>query len=53
MPVSNLHRQAADIVLRAASQHGFALAGGNALIVRGIIDRFTQDVDVFTDRQGV
>jgi predicted nucleotidyltransferase component of viral defense system len=52
MPVSNLHRQVADVVLRAASQHGFALAGGNALIAHGIIDRFTQDVDVFTDRQG-
>jgi predicted nucleotidyltransferase component of viral defense system len=52
MPVSNLHRQVAGIVLRAARQHGFALAGGNALIAHGIIDRFTQDVDLFTDRQG-
>jgi hypothetical protein len=52
MPVTSLHRKVAGIVLRTVSQHGFALAGGNALIAHGIVDRFTQDVDVFTDRQG-
>jgi hypothetical protein len=52
MPVSNLHRQVAGIVLHAVSQHGLALAGGNALIAHGVIDRYTQDVDCFTDQQG-
>src|SRR5215469_2358299 len=52
MPVDRFHRQVAGIVLRAASQFGFALAGGNALISHGFVDRLTQDVDVFTDQEG-
>jgi predicted nucleotidyltransferase component of viral defense system len=52
MPVSKLHGQVATIALRAAAPHGFALGGGNALIAHGIIDRATQDVDVFSDEQG-
>jgi hypothetical protein len=51
MPVSGLHRQVAAIALRAAARHGFALGGGNALIAYGVIDRFTADVDLFTDRE--
>jgi hypothetical protein len=42
----------ATIALRAAAPHGFALGGGNALIAHGIINRATQDVDVFSDVQG-
>jgi hypothetical protein len=49
MPVKGLHRQVAVIALRAAARHGFALAGGNALIAHGVINRVTQDVDLFTD----
>jgi hypothetical protein len=52
MPVSDLHRQVAAIVLRAVGRYGFALAGGNALIEHGLVDRYTQDVDLFTDREG-
>lgn len=52
MPLTTFHRQVAAIALRAAAPHGFALGGGNALIAYGIIDRFTQDVDVFSDEQG-
>jgi hypothetical protein len=52
MPVSEFHGQVAAIALRAASPHGFALGGGNALIAHGVIDRFTQDVDVFSDEEG-
>jgi hypothetical protein len=52
MPVRGLHRAVAAIALRAAASHGFALAGGNALIAHGLIDRPTQDVDVFSDEQG-
>jgi predicted nucleotidyltransferase component of viral defense system len=49
MPVSELHGQVAAIALRAAARHGFALAGGNALMAYGVVDRFTADVDLFTD----
>jgi hypothetical protein len=51
VPVSELHRQVAAVALRAARQHGFALGGGNALIAHGVIDRITQDVDLFTDEE--
>ena len=51
MPVSELHHQVAAAALQAASQHGFALGGGNALIAHGVIDRITQDVDLFTDEE--
>ena len=52
MPVDDLHRQVARIALGAAARHGFALGGGNALIAHGIIDRPTEDVDLFTDKDG-
>ncbi|MEP7022969.1 MAG: nucleotidyl transferase AbiEii/AbiGii toxin family protein [Actinomycetota bacterium] len=51
MPLTELHREVAAIALRAASRHGFALAGGNALIAHGIIDRPTDDVDLFSDQE--
>ena len=51
MPVGELHGQVAAIALRAAGRHGFALGGGNALIAHGVIDRITQDVDLFTDEE--
>jgi hypothetical protein len=42
----------ARVALRAASDHGFALAGGNALVAHGIISRPTHDVDLFTAEPG-
>ncbi len=44
MPISKLQREVAVIALRAAARHGFALAGGNALIAHGITDRPTDDI---------
>lgn len=40
----------ARVALDAAQRHGFALGGGNALILHGVVDRPTADVDLFTDR---
>src|ERR1700761_3713971 len=51
MPVDEFHRAVAATALRAAARYGFALGGGNALIAYGLIDRPTQDVDLFTDRE--
>lgn len=51
MPVDEFHRDVATIALRAAARNGFALAGGNALIAHGIIDRPTDDVDLFSDQE--
>jgi hypothetical protein len=52
MPLDDLQQQVAAVVLRAAKRHGFALAGGCALIAHGVVDRRTEDVDLFTDREG-
>jgi len=51
MPVGRLHAQVAAIALGAAARHGFALGGGNALMAHGVVDRFTADVDLFTDEE--
>ena len=44
MPIDELQREVATIALRTAARHGFALAGGNALIAHGIVDRPTDDI---------
>ena len=51
MPIDGLQREVAVVALRAAARHGFALAGGNALIAHGIVDRPTDDVDLFSDQE--
>ena len=51
MPLDELHAAVAAIALGAAGRHGFALGGGNALMAHGVIDRFTADVDMCTDRE--
>jgi nucleotidyltransferase AbiEii toxin of type IV toxin-antitoxin system len=50
MPLDELHRKVAAVALSAARRYGFALGGGNALIAHGIIDRPTEDVDLFTNK---
>jgi hypothetical protein len=50
MAIDHLHRQVARVALHAAAQHGFALAGGNALLAHEVSSRPTQDVDLFTDQ---
>jgi Nucleotidyl transferase AbiEii toxin, Type IV TA system len=51
VPIDQLQREVATIALRVAGRHGFALAGGNALIAHGVIDRQTDDVDLFSDQE--
>ena len=48
--MDDLHRQVAQVALDAAAEHGFALAGGNALLAHELGNRPTQDVDLFTNR---
>lgn len=52
MPVTALNGYVIATVLPVAAKHGFVLAGGNALITHGVIDRPTDDVDLFTDDEG-
>jgi hypothetical protein len=49
MPFSLLHRQVAGIALGVATRYGFVLGGGNALIVYGLIERQTADLDLVSD----
>lgn len=51
-PPDEFQTTVARVALQAASDHGFALAGGNALVAHGIIDRPTHDVDLFTAEPG-
>jgi hypothetical protein len=45
-------REVARVALRAAGRHGFALAGGQALMAYGLVSRPTADVDLFTADDG-
>lgn len=42
------HRRLAEIGLRAVDEYGFALAGGYAVQAHGILERPSEDVDLFT-----
>lgn len=52
MTIDPFQAEVARIALRASAEHGFALAGGNALVAHGIVERFTEDVDLFTPEEG-
>lgn len=48
------HLRLAEIGLRVAGRYGFALAGGYAVQAHGILERPSEDVDLFTawERRG-
>lgn len=46
-----IHRRLAKIGLRAGGPYGFALAGGHAIAAHGILQRPSEDVDLFADWQ--
>jgi len=49
IPYANRQRNIARLALQAAGAHsGFALAGSGAIREHGLIDRPTEDVDLFT-----
>jgi Nucleotidyl transferase AbiEii toxin, Type IV TA system len=52
--VELVHLRLAEIGLRVAARYGFALAGGYAVQAHGILDRPSEDVDLFTawERRG-
>lgn len=49
-----VHLRLAEIGLRVAGRYGFALAGGYAVQAHGILDRPSEDIDLFTawERRG-
>lgn len=52
--VQAFHHELARIGLEAAERYGFALAGGHAMQAAGLLERSTEDIDLFTvwDRRG-
>jgi hypothetical protein len=50
--VHDLYRDVARVALAVATKHGFVLGGGVAWLVNGLVDRPTEDVDLFTDTAG-
>ena len=46
-----IHRQLAEIGLRVGARYGLALAGGYAIAAHGILERPSEDVDLFADWQ--
>jgi hypothetical protein len=47
--IDPFHLRIAEIALAVAEKHGFALGGGLALNVYGVVQRPTEDVDLFSD----
>jgi hypothetical protein len=47
--VTDFYRDVARIALAVADKHGFVLGGGVAWLVNGLVQRPTEDVDLFTD----
>lgn len=47
IPLSDLQRRCATIILQLPDAAGFALAGGAALLVHEVTDRGTNDIDCF------
>jgi hypothetical protein len=50
--VDDFYAHVARIALEAATKHGFVLGGGFAWLVNGLVQRPTEDVDLFTDTAG-
>ena len=49
---ADFYREVAHVALSVADKHGFALGGGLAWVTHGLVDRPTQDVDLFADVDG-
>lgn len=52
MAVDPFYRDVAQVALKVARTHGFVLGGGVAWLVNGLVERPTEDIDLFTDTDG-
>jgi hypothetical protein len=50
--IDAFYRDVARIALTVAQKHGFVLGGGVAWLVNGLVQRPTEDIDLFTDTDG-
>jgi hypothetical protein len=46
------HREVARVALAVAQRYGFVLGGGLAWVLRGLVQRPTEDVDLFSTING-
>src|SRR5205823_3450076 len=46
------HRDVARVALTVAQRYGFVLGGGLAWVLRGLVQRPTEDVDLFSTTEG-
>jgi hypothetical protein len=51
-PVDPFYTDVARVALAVAERHGFVLGGGFAWLMNGLVQRPTEDVDLFTDTDG-
>jgi Nucleotidyl transferase AbiEii toxin, Type IV TA system len=47
--MKDVERRLAEIGLHAGGPYGFALGGGSAVVAHGILERPTEDIDLFAD----
>ena len=47
--MDDFHSRVVRVGLAALARYGFALAGGYAVQVHGLVERPSEDVDLFTD----
>ena len=52
MSVDAFYHDVAQVALAVAEKHGFVLGGGVAWLVNGLVQRPTEDIDLFTDTDG-
>ncbi|GAB1640406.1 nucleotidyl transferase AbiEii/AbiGii toxin family protein [Krasilnikovia sp. MM14-A1259] len=52
MPVDDFYADVARVALAVADKHGFVLGGGVAWLLTGLVQRPTEDIDLFTDTDG-
>ena len=52
MSVDAFYHDVAQVALAVATKHGFVLGGGVAWLVNGLVQRPTEDIDLFTDTDG-
>ncbi|GAB1691747.1 nucleotidyl transferase AbiEii/AbiGii toxin family protein [Krasilnikovia sp. M28-CT-15] len=52
MPVDGFYADVARVALAVADKHGFVLGGGVAWLLTGLVQRPTEDIDLFTDTDG-
>lgn len=50
--IDDFYRDVATIALAVGEKHGFVLGGGVAWLVNGLVQRPTEDIDLFTDTAG-